>query len=361
MRKFVLAVLCLSLIVGAFGILPAPAGAADDYYAVSLGWYANTSGQRQKTGFEESFKKFGITNFEIATSDYDPVKQSDQIRAFISKKPAALFITPSDPSGIAEAVKEACARGIKVYMSDGYVAGAEVVTTVMFDNYACGVATMTYLADELLKRYGDQEEIKIGAVWLAENVSWHQRDLGMLDVLALEKYKKIKLVAEFTNDPTGTVTISQGVQTILNQDPNKELRGIWCAWDGAAEAGLVASKGINEKILFVGTDGGEDCWNYMRQYPSQFIATAGENIYTMPRTLVEYSQKDTKSVPYLNMVPGYLVTSEMIRELDSIADYKVGDITVKEALADYDVPGNIDKLNQALEANGCKTRWIPSI
>ena len=118
-----------------------------------------------------------------------------------------------------------------------------------------------------------------------------------------------------------------------------------------------------EETMFVGCDGGEDCWKYMLKYPNQFIMTAGENIITMPYTLVDYSMRDLSQVPYLNLVQGYAVTSKMVTEIDSIRDVKPtgSDLTAWEILADYDLPGYIDLLNQVLEENNCETRWVPAI
>lgn len=335
------------------------------YYAVSLGWSQNTSGQRQMKGFEDKFKEYGITNYEIATAEYDPNLQSEQIRALISKGPVAMFITPSNPASISEAVKEAAAAGIKIFMSDGYIPGVDVVSTVMFDNYKCGVTTMTALCNALQAKYGTTDEIKVAAVWLSANLSWHQRDLGALDVLAMDKYSNIKIAGEWDWDATGTVQVGEGIDSILNSDPNKEIKAIWCAWDGAAMTGIDKTSMVpgREAMMFVGCDGGEDAWKYMLKYPEQFIMTAGENIITMPYTLVDYAMKDMNMVPYLNLVQGYAVTSKMIQDVDSIRDVKPtgSDLTAWQILADYDLPGYVDLLNQVLTENGLFAAWVPVI
>lgn len=363
MKKLTALLLTLSLLIGMAAFTTA-AVAEDGFYAVSLGWAENASGQRQKTGFTESFEKHGITDFSIVDANYDPVTQTEQIRAFIAKNPKALFITPSDPTGIAEAVKEACDAGIPVYLSDGLVSGADVVSTVLFDNYACGQATMTYLLDKLQEKYGTTEPIKIGLVQLPSNESWHQRDLGAEDVLAQEKYANIEVAYQWSWDSTGAVTPSATISTWLAADTNKELRAIWCAWDGAAFEGLVLTGESRPEIMYTGCDGGEECWNYMINYPESFVMSAAESIYTMPRSLVQYAVNYNagKTVPRLVLVPGYAVTSEMITDINSIRDYKVGDTTVWDLLLNYELPGNIDKLNQALTENGLtENLWVPSI
>ncbi len=337
----------------------------ETFYAVSLGWSQNTSGQRQMQGFKDKFAEYGIDNYEIVTAEYDASLQSEQIRALIAKGPVCMFITPSMPVGIAEAVKEATAAGIKVFLSDGYIPGADVVSTVMFDNYKCGVTTMTALCDALQDKYGKTDEISIGAVWLGANLSWHQRDLGAVDVLAMEKYSNIKLAGEWDWDATGTVQVGEGIDSILNGDSDKKIKAIWCAWDGAAMTGIDKTTTIagREETMFVGCDGGEDAWKYMLKNPDQFIMTAGENIITMPYNLVDYAMRDQSQVPYLNLVQGYAVTSQMIQDLDSIRDIKPSgsDLTAWEILTDYDLPGYIDLLNQVLTENGLPASWVPKI
>lgn len=101
----------------------------------------------------------------------------------------------------------------------------------------------------------------------------------------------------------------------------------------------------------------------MLNYPDSFIMSAGENIYDMPRSLVDYaaSYNEGETVPRLVLVPGYAVTSKMIQDIDSVRDYKVGDKTMWELLLDYDLPGNVDLLNQGLTENGLEAAWVPTI
>ena len=102
----------------------------------------------------------------------------------------------------------------------------------------------------------------------------------------------------------------------------------------------------------------------MLNYPDSFVMSAGENIYTMPRSLVDYAMRyeDGDTVPRLVLVPGYAVTSAMIQAVDSIRDYEIDGVTVWDLLLDYDIPGNIDLLNEALAENGLTdSLWEPAI
>ena len=69
----------LALLLAVMMLLGTVSALAEDFYAVSLGWAENASGQRQKVGFTESFEKYGWTNTSIVDANYDPVKQSEQI------------------------------------------------------------------------------------------------------------------------------------------------------------------------------------------------------------------------------------------------------------------------------------------
>ncbi|MDR2470492.1 MAG: sugar ABC transporter substrate-binding protein [Treponema sp.] len=339
---------------------------ADMYFAVSLGWMENASGQRQKFAFESQFRAAGVNTFDIVDANYDPKKQSEQIEAFIAKKPDALFITPSDPVGIAEAVKKAADQGIPVFSSDGYVPGALVASTVMFDNYAGGMATMEYLAEYLVNKY-PSGEIAIGRIYLPQNEGWDARTHGMEYVLSQERYSRIKVKFDWGKDELGSVTPTQTISSWLAADTNKEMKAIWCAWDGAVFEGLAVTAATRPEIVYTGSDGGEQCYNMMNQYPDQFIMTLGESVYAMPTQLVGYAFNylGGKRIPRLVMSPGFSVTSGMIKDVIAIRDV-TGTINGQSVSAwqlalDYDLPGYANALNDVLRANGKTPAWIPSI
>lgn len=388
MKKFIRLLLCLVLVLSMVACSQEKSGSSSDSnsetketnndvtsesvddsnnndlkFAVSLGWMENASGQRQKLSFEEAFARYGIDDYSIVDANYDAKKQSEQIKAIIAQKPDALFITPSDPVGIAEAVKEAADAGIRVYASDGFVPGASVVSTVAFDNYAGGVFTMTKLADTLIEKYPGDEPIEIAMIDLPSNEGWDARGHGAKWVLTQEKYSRIQVTKTWSWDSTGAVTPRNAVDSFLASDPDNKLKGIWAAWDGAVFEGLEATAENRPEILFTGSDGGRQCFEKMAAYPDQFIMTVGESVYAMPEQLVGYAMDVISGdrVPRIVMAPGFGITSEMIIDANDIKDFKVDGITVWDMICDYDLPGYVDKINEALEANGKTTRWIPEI
>jgi len=336
------------------------------YFAVSLGWMENASGQRQRFAFEAAFKANGVSKYDIVDANYDPKKQSEQIEAFIAKKPDALFITPSDPVGIAEATRKAAEAGIKVFCSDGYVPGAEVVSSVMFDNYAGGMATMEYLGNILLGKY-PSGDIVIGMITLPSNEGWDAREHGARYILSQEKYSRIKVKYEWPWDSTGAVTPTQTISSWMAADTAKEIKGIWCAWDGAAFEGLVVTAATRPEIVYTGSDGGEECYKKMQQYPDQFVMTLGESIFAMPTQLVGYAMTSLKGgrVPRIVMAPGYAITSKMIQDVYSVEN-KTASIdgqtkTAWQLTLDYDLPGYTETLNEILSANRLDPAWVPKI
>jgi ribose transport system substrate-binding protein len=299
-------------------------------FAVSLGWLENESGQRQRAGFEEAIKELGGTATYV-DANYDAKKQSEQIEAIIKQNPDALFITPSDPVGITQAVQHAIDAGIPVFVSDSVIPGVKVNTTCTFDFYGGGYWAMDYLCQKLDGRG------KIGFIDLPSNVAWDL--IGQGAKWALKKYPNIEVVAKWSWDPTGATTPRQAIDNMLTKFPNKgDLDAIWCAWDGAAFEGVQAIKAVNREgeVLLVGCNGGHHCWEVMQASPS-FIATAAESVYQMAYLCVFYAHQFNRGevVPYLVITPGIGVTRDML--LSPSLPKNIN-------LDDFDRPGVIDTL-----------------
>ena len=121
------------------------------------------------------------------------------------------------------------------------------------------------------------------------------------------------------------------------------------------------------EIVYTGSDGGEECYKKMQQYPDQFVMTLAESVYEMPTTLVGYAMTSMNGgrIPRIVMSQGYAITSDMIMDVYEIKD-KTGTVDGQELTAwqlalDYDLPGYTDALNAVLEENGKDAAWIPSV
>ena len=204
-------------------------------------------------------------------------------------------------------------------------------------------------------------------ITLPSHEGWDAREHGAKAVLAQEKYGRIKVKYEWPWDSTGAVTPTDTISSWMAADTAKEIKAIWCAWDGAAFEGLAVTASTRPEIVYTGSDGGEECYKKMQQYPDQFVMTLAESVYEMPTTLVGYAMTSMNGgrIPRIVMSQGYAITSDMIMDVYEIKD-KTGTVDGQELTAwqlalDYDLPGYTDALNAVLEENGKDAAWIPSV
>jgi len=304
---------------------------SSDVVCVSLGWLENESGQRQKRGFEDAFEAMGYEAI-FADANYDPKKQSEQIDAFIKKRPRAIFVTPSDPAGITQACQRAVDAGIPVFVADAIIPGVPATTAICSSDFRMGMWTMDYIARKL----GGAG--KVAMIDLPENEAWDLRGQGAR--YALEQYPKIELVTVHHHDSQASVTPRQAVDNMLTAHPPGQLDAIWCAWDGAAQEGAQAIEeaGRAEEVFTTGIDGGKHAFEVIRS-GGPFKLTMAQSIYFMSYMSVTLADKHLKGkpVPRFIISPVYAVDKETLDKLPE--EFKP---------EDYDIPGNALKFG-----------WIP--
>lgn len=314
--------------------LSAAAAMADNHFAVSLGWQENESGQRQTQGFEVAFEDFGVVARDVlySNANYDPKLQSEQIDAFIQTNPRALFVTPSDPAGITQAVNRAIDAGIPVFVADAFIAGAPAVTSIASNDFGMGVHSMRWMIEQI------GGEGKIAMVDLPNNEAWDLRGQGAM--FELSKHPDVELVAKWSYDTTGAVSPRQAIENMLTANPSGQLDGIWSAWDGAAMEGALAieAAGREGEIITTGIDGGEYAFSIMRN-SEVFGLTMAQSIYYMSYVSVQYAMDhlDGKTVPRFIVAPVYAVTRDVLEG-------------APEDAYNYDIPG-------VAETYG----WVPTL
>lgn len=299
-----------------------------DVYCVALGWQENESGQRQTAGYEEAFADFGIPADKVmwSNANYDAKLQSEQIDAFIKMNPKALFVTPSDPAGITQAVKRATDAGIPVFVADAIIAGVPAVTSICSNDFGMGTWSMKWIIDQI----GGKG--KVAVIDLPSNEAWDLRGQGARYILS--QYPDIEVVANWSWDSTGAVTPRQAVENMLTANPNTgDLDAIWCAWDGAAMEGALAIQdaGRADEIITTGIDGGEYAFEIMKD-DGVFALTMAQSIYYMSYNSVRYAKDylDGKQVPRFIIAPVYAATQSVLRAAPSDA-------------FNYDIPGKADE------------------
>lgn len=302
------------------------AGGAGAKFCVSLGWMENESGQRQKKGFEDAFKALGGEAI-YQNANYDPKKQSEHIDAFIAMKPAAIFVTPSDPAGITQACQRVVQAGIPLFVADAIIAGVAATTSICSSDFRMGACTMDYIASKI----GGKG--KIAMIDLPENESWDLRGQGAR--FALQSYPGIELVQVHHHDSQATVTPRQAVDNMLTAHPAGQLDAIWCAWDGAAWEGAqaVEAAGRTGEIITTGIDGGKHAFEVIKT-GGAFKLTMAQSIYFMSYMSVQCAHRHLKGeqAPRFIISPVYAVDKEALDALP--AEFKA---------EDYDMPGMAHK------------------
>ena len=101
-----------------------------------------------RKGAEDEAKKEGVTLITVDAQN-DPARQQASVEDLIQKKVSVILINPTDSSAVANVVKEATDKGIKVISLDRSVNGAEVSSHIASDNKAGGKMAADFLVDKL--------------------------------------------------------------------------------------------------------------------------------------------------------------------------------------------------------------------
>ena len=101
-----------------------------------------------RKGAEDEAKKEGVTLITVDAQN-DPAKQQASVEDLIQKKVSVILINPTDSSAVANVVKEATDKGIKVISLDRSVNGAEVSSHIASDNKAGGKMAADFLVNKL--------------------------------------------------------------------------------------------------------------------------------------------------------------------------------------------------------------------
>jgi ribose transport system substrate-binding protein len=243
---------------------------------VALGWMANESGWSLKAGHQDGLAAIGVPESNIVYFDanYDPVLQSQQIESIIESKPDALFLIPANADGLSEAVHHALEAGIPVFTTDGTVNGAQqdVTSQITNDNYGEGGAVM----ESLIKKIGYKGNVCL--IKLDPNPAWKPRSDAAYDVI--KKYPDIKIVGEWSWDPTGVNTPRQAMDGFLAANPQSgSIQAVWCAWDTAAFEAIEGCKAAGRtEIIFGGHNGGVEACERIAE-GSQFVASISPRFY----------------------------------------------------------------------------------
>ena len=192
--------------------------------------------------------KEGINLITVDAQD-DPAKQQASVEDLIQKKVGVILINPTDSSAVANVVKEATAKGIKVVSLDRSVNGAEVSSHIASDNIAGGMMAGQYLLGKL----GGKGRI-VELEGIAGSSAARERGEGFHHVV--DKKAGVELLAKQPAD----FDRAKGLSVMENIiQGNKDIQGVFAHNDEMALGALKAIQAAGLKnVVVVGFDATPD-------------------------------------------------------------------------------------------------------
>lgn len=210
------------------------AGASEWYNAVS-------------SGAKDEFAKLGIEVVATAEANFDPAKQATDVETALARDPDIILTLVVDPVSGAQAFRPAVDAGkVLVFAdngADGYQAGREYVSIVTGNHFGMGRAAAELMNDAL----GGSGEV--GFIFHdADFYVTNNRDNHFKKVVETE-YPGLEIVAE--NGFTEEGATEEIASAMLIQHP--EIKGIYVAWDTAAEGVVAALRAVDRSGVKVVT------------------------------------------------------------------------------------------------------------
>jgi ribose transport system substrate-binding protein len=202
--------------------------------------------QDMEGGLKSEAAKYGYT-VQVVDASRDNAKQQSQVEDFISKKVAALVLTPYDSQAIGSAIVEANNAGIPVFTADiaSTAKQGKVVAHIASDNVQGGAQAGKLMC----------AAVKSGSVAIIDEpevTSVQDRVKGFKAAVAAG-CPAVKIVADI--DGGGERAKASSVMDDLLQS-HKDLKGVFGINDDSAlgAAKSVQAAGLSGKIAVVGYD-----------------------------------------------------------------------------------------------------------
>jgi len=191
----------------------------------------------------------------VVSGEFDPSKQQEQVRDFITRKVYAVVLTPCDSKAVGPPIREANRAGVPVFTADiaCLAADAKVVCHVATDNYSGGKQAARAMIEALGRKGG-----KVVVLDHKPVESCQLRVKGFKEVIAAHNASgaggKVEVVAEL---PGGGVK-DQGYKAAEDAlQAHPQLAGIFAINDPSALGARAAleKSGRADRVKLVGFDG----------------------------------------------------------------------------------------------------------
>ncbi|QOZ84581.1 MULTISPECIES: ribose ABC transporter substrate-binding protein RbsB [Chromobacterium] len=201
-----------------------------------------------RKGAEDEAAKEGVRLITVDAQD-DSAKQQASVEDLIQKKVSVILINPTDSSAVANVVKEAVSKGIKVVSLDRSVNGTEVSAHIASDNVAGGKMA----ADFLLQKLGGKGRL-VELEGIPGSSAARERGQGFHAVA--DGKAEVKVVAKQPADFDRAKGLSV-MENILQG--NKDVQGVFAHNDEMALGALKAIQAAGLKnVVVVGFDATAD-------------------------------------------------------------------------------------------------------
>ena len=210
----------------------------------------NTGMILENQGAEKAAKDLGASVKLILLGppkDEDIAGQINVVEDMVNQKVDAICIAPCDSDAIVPAVKKANAANIPVVAVDTAINGGNVATFVATDN----VKAAQLGAEWMGKALGGKGNVVMINGMLTQGTGLDRRN-GFIDYLK-QHYPDIKVVAQVPTQWDAESSLT-GMEDAIKA--NKEIDGVYCAWDGATIAVIPALQqaGLLKKVKLLGFD-----------------------------------------------------------------------------------------------------------
>ena len=233
-----------------------------------------------RDGAEAEAKKEGINLITVDAQD-DPAKQQASVEDLIQKKVNVILINPTDSAAVANVVKEATSKGIKVVSLDRSVTGAEVSAHIASDNVAGGKMAGEFLLEKLGGKGNivELEGIAGSSAARERGQGFHQVVDGKADVKLLAKQP-----ADFDR--------AKGLSVMENIiQGNKGIQGVFAHNDEMALGAVKAIQAAGLKnVVVVGFDATADAVAAVK------AGTLAATVQQQPELIGQYGVQTAKKL-----------------------------------------------------------------
>ena len=233
-----------------------------------------------RKGAEDEAKKDGVTLITVDAQN-DPAKQQASVEDLIQKNVSVILINPTDSSAVANVVKEATAKGIKVVSLDRSVNGAEVSSHIASDNLAGGKLAADFMVDKLGGK-GNVVELQ----GIPGSSAARERGTGFDSQIAAKGGLKIvtKQPADFDR--------AKGLSVMENIiQSTKDIQGVFAQNDEMALGAVKALQAAGLKdVIVVGFDATDDAMNAVK------AGTMAATVQQQPELIGQYGIQAAKKL-----------------------------------------------------------------